>query len=514
MTVNRSFPALLLIFACLPGAHAGRYYTGRVAPKSVPVPVGIAGVVAGPAAYKLDAPKLAPAGGSLALPVLPALATPKLNAPLNAVSREAAVSIPRSTVFPKDAPARLNGADSSERIAPRSDSRRADLEPVSVEAQTERPLFAPRSENANREVRAARNASDQLQEAGRFSDAKRASLQLDAFARIFDGNVDREPTPVQTDEARDAIAAKTSRKTEYLKEAEGLRGEVLLDKLHDISGRGFHSHSYDSAQDALFSEIDNFKYRGHRGVMAAYSQVFVPGRSTEGKDYKGKGDANGDGHVDREGMNVEHLWPQSYFGKRAPMRSDMHHLMATFVHPNGERSRYPFGEVPDNQAIYRNRAGAKLGNDVFEPPDAVKGRVARGMLYFYMRYRNRGILPGSRARNFWNSRIDMFLRWNEQFPPSVFELRRNDLVEKWQGNRNPFVDDPGLARRIGIENLRLPEGRGGSHAGRERRSETEREIREHLGSGGDVAVVRAPKQKGKKRKKKRGHRKKRRKHGR
>ncbi|MDD5628471.1 MAG: endonuclease, partial [Elusimicrobia bacterium] len=36
----------------------------------------------------------------------------------------------------------------------------------------------------------------------------------------------------------------------------------------------------------------------------------------------------------------------------------------------------------------------------------------------------------------------------------AYEKRRNDLVEEFQGNRNPFIDDPALADRIGAEAFR------------------------------------------------------------
>ena len=45
-------------------------------------------------------------------------------------------------------------------------------------------------------------------------------------------------------------------------------------------------------------------------------------------------------------MNVEHVFPQTYFDRALPMRSDLHHLMATFEHPNEMRGRLPFGPVP------------------------------------------------------------------------------------------------------------------------------------------------------------------------
>ena len=40
-------------------------------------------------------------------------------------------------------------------------------------------------------------------------------------------------------------------------------------------------------------------------------------------------------------------------------------------------------------------------------------------------------------------------RWNRDDPVSAEERRRNDLIEKLQGNRNRFIDDPELVEHIG-----------------------------------------------------------------
>ena len=45
----------------------------------------------------------------------------------------------------------------------------------------------------------------------------------------------------------------------------------------------------------------------------------------------------------------------------------------------------------------------------------------------------------------------MFLEWNRQDPPDAAERRRNDMVEAFQGNRNPYIDNPELADQVGAE---------------------------------------------------------------
>jgi hypothetical protein len=102
----------------------------------------------------------------------------------------------------------------------------------------------------------------------------------------------------------------------------------------------------------------------------------------------------------------------------------------------------PFGVV--SRPVYQTSAGSKLGSgsEGFEPTDAVKGNVARAMLYFIVRYHDKNIQQGMNYNDFWTSRVELFLQWNRQDPPDAAERRRNDMSQAFQGNRNPFIDHP------------------------------------------------------------------------
>ena len=232
----------------------------------------------------------------------------------------------------------------------------------------------------------------------------------------------------------------------------GLSGPALLARVSQIAAQDQTKHEYHEASKYLFSTADNHTLNGQPGVADAYSGVFVPGQSGDGHDYSENGDPTHDGWSRKQSMNVEHVFPQSLFKQDLPMRSDLHHLMATFEHPNGVRGSLPFG-VAKAPFSYRNAAGARRDDGAFAPPDFTKGRVARAMLYFYARYKDEPFFD-SRVAAFWNPQVATLLDWNRRFPPSVEEQRRNDHVQAFQGNRNPFVDDPGLADRIGGAALR------------------------------------------------------------
>ena len=42
----------------------------------------------------------------------------------------------------------------------------------------------------------------------------------------------------------------------------------------------------------------------------------------------------------------------------------------------------------------------------------------------------------------WMGMLDTLLAWHLEDPPDEDERRRNDVIESFQGNRNPFVDRP------------------------------------------------------------------------
>jgi len=224
-----------------------------------------------------------------------------------------------------------------------------------------------------------------------------------------------------------------------------LNGEDLFQYLHKRTEIK-NNITYTNSKNLMFSSIDNVDCNGKNGVVAFYSLICVYGNSSNGEDYKENGDQNGDGYVDSKGMNVEHIWPQSFFNQNLPMRADLHHLRPTFMKPNNERATYPFCNV--TSPVYKLNSGAKLGNGCFEPPDKVKGDVARALFYFVMRYYDKKIRP-SNYDEFFIHNIKTYMYWNKIDPPDEIEKERNERIYLYQGNRNPFVDDYSLVDRVG-----------------------------------------------------------------
>jgi endonuclease G len=151
-------------------------------------------------------------------------------------------------------------------------------------------------------------------------------------------------------------------------------------------------------------------------------------------------------------FNCEHVVPQSWFAKREPMRGDLHHLFACESRCNSFRGNTPFAEFEDFPEpaspgpgpvvrVVRDECGKSEGNG-FEPAHG-KGAAARAVFYFLLRY------PGEvQADEMPPQRRQMLLTWHEEDPATEWEWHRNAAIFERQGNRNPFIDHPALARSL------------------------------------------------------------------
>jgi endonuclease G len=149
-------------------------------------------------------------------------------------------------------------------------------------------------------------------------------------------------------------------------------------------------------------------------------------------------------------FNCEHVVPQSWFAKKEPMRGDLHHLFACETRCNSFRSNTPydeFADFPEPAAagpaldVVRDDCGKSAANG-FEPAHR-KGPAARAVFYFLLRY------PGVvEADEMPPERQQVLLAWHEEEPVTEWERHRNVAIFERQGNRNPFIDHPELARRL------------------------------------------------------------------
>jgi len=231
----------------------------------------------------------------------------------------------------------------------------------------------------------------------------------------------------------------------YYQSADGKKGSALKTAMFNIiknpsvvsySGLGEKYKLTDKRADGYlrdwYSNITNYTWSGSNG------------NSSEGA-----------------GWNKEHTVPQSWFNEASPMKSDIVHVVPTDCWVNNMRSSYPLAEVgtikkgsANNYSILGSCKTDGYNGTVFEPNDEIKGDLAR--IYFYMAtcYQDKvsNWTKGESQKVFGNSTypglrdwvLAMFMRWSKLDPIDDVEIARNNAVKEVQGNRNPFVDYPGL----------------------------------------------------------------------
>lgn len=149
-------------------------------------------------------------------------------------------------------------------------------------------------------------------------------------------------------------------------------------------------------------------------------------------------------------INTEHTVPQSWYSSSGPIRSDIHQIFPTYDQWNSERASHPFGEIPDNQTtkwmrLTQSQSGTPTSNideysesngNLFEPREDHKGDCARAIFYVFTMYS----ISGYNIHDMGD--IATLYQWHQQDPPSSKEIDRNNGIESWQGNRNPYIDHP------------------------------------------------------------------------
>ncbi|WP_294237312.1 endonuclease [uncultured Chryseobacterium sp.] len=244
----------------------------------------------------------------------------------------------------------------------------------------------------------------------------------------------------------------------YYSSANGLSGASLKTALSTIITNGHQDRGYNGLWTGYKTTDIDKNYENDGSILDIYSE-----KPSGADPYKFTPVTNQCGTYSTEGncYNREHLVPQSLFSEAAPMVSDIHFIRATDGKVNGMRSNYPFGKV--GTASFTSKNGSKLGNSVssgysgtvFEPIDEFKGDVARMIFYFVTRYQSKlstfssGNMLGSSAfpgLQTWE--LNVLLAWHNQDPVSQAEINRNNASYSFQGNRNPFIDNPNYVSQI------------------------------------------------------------------
>ena len=190
---------------------------------------------------------------------------------------------------------------------------------------------------------------------------------------------------------------------------------------------GHTNRGYNNARDYMFNHLD---VRDDGMLECVYTARRV----------------EPDGSRTPDGFNTEHIWPQSRGAGEEPMRSDLHHLTPIDADANNARAAYEFGNVDcDENTCPWHEGGSFLGPSadddrelVFQVRPDRRGDMARAILYFSLRY----------GQNVSAEEEAVLRQWNCEDPPDDFERARNDALNVFQNNRNPFIDRPDFVDQI------------------------------------------------------------------
>ncbi|MET7293481.1 endonuclease [Streptomyces griseoloalbus] len=231
--------------------------------------------------------------------------------------------------------------------------------------------------------------------------------------------------------ATTAGAATSAYDDTYYADAIGKSGTALKDSLHTIISDQTKI-SYSAVWDAL--KVTDQDPNNSNNVVLLYSGI-SRSKSLNGGD-------TGD-------WNREHVWAKSHgdFGTSTGPGTDLHHLRPEDVQVNSIRGNKDFD---NGGGSFTNSGGSLTDSNSFEPRAAVKGDVARMILYMAVRYEGTDGWPDlepndsvTNGSNPYHGRLSVLKQWNQQDPPSAFEERRNEVIyDSYQHNRNPFIDHP------------------------------------------------------------------------
>ena len=275
----------------------------------------------------------------------------------------------------------------------------------------------------------------------------------------------------------------TSISSYYSSSSTQYNGAQLRGQLHDLISSTHKTYTtYDDNGKNLYQQNTDQWYDASGNKVSGYLRDFYSGVKWPNAWAATAGNTSG-------GYNREHVWCQSLSipsGSSTQLwgttggGADMHHLRPTEVRINSTRNNNLYGTVSsrDSYKVYSKLGtnttyalGGYYNNGVFEPIDSVKGDAARILFYVYTHYNSYSVSAafGSYASTngsgdssyFGTSELkitnvvsassesaawNLLLQWNESDPVDAMEMKRNEQCAIYQGNRNPFIDYPDLAK--------------------------------------------------------------------
>ncbi|MGK7942014.1 MAG: endonuclease I family protein [Crocosphaera sp.] len=154
-------------------------------------------------------------------------------------------------------------------------------------------------------------------------------------------------------------------------------------------------------------------------------------------------------------FNVEHVYPASWMKEAGGcagqsrrncrrnsrrfnlMEADLHNLYPALADINRDRNNYPFAILPGS-ATGRCDFEVRDRQRLVEPTPTARGNIARAVFYMNSEY-------GASIEPPFSTSVQqepLLKAWHCADPVDDEERRRNDDIERIQGTRNPFIDNP------------------------------------------------------------------------
>lgn len=124
-------------------------------------------------------------------------------------------------------------------------------------------------------------------------------------------------------------------------------------------------------------------------------------------------------------LTAEHIFPQSFTKHYSKANKDMHNIYLTNYYTNNLRSNKKFYHSTNTNIIASQK--------IYVPCNYSRGTIARSLAYMKYSY------PLLNLSNVIDSNI--ILAWNELYPPTELELKKNNIIFNYQGNKNIFIED-------------------------------------------------------------------------
>ena len=238
---------------------------------------------------------------------------------------------------------------------------------------------------------------------------------------------------------------------DYYSSADGKTGAELKVALHEIID-GHKEFPYTSSTTDTWDvlKISDRDPNNPANVILVYT-----GRSVNAAQEWNNG----------AGFSREHVFCKSRgdFGTSIGTGTDLHNLKPCDPSVNSTRSNKVYdegGKEVFDEGLFTG-CYTDDGRYTFEPRDEVKGDMARIIFYMAVRYEGDDgevdlELTEQRLSKYskkpLHGVLSTLLKWHEMDQVDDFERNRNDVIYKYQGNRNPFIDNPDFVSLIwGVE---------------------------------------------------------------